>query len=322
MDKLETVIKESEEALEKMIIERNSKPVSSLRSNVEQKAKYEKIIEANCAYLDKIINLNDSIDKDIETIKNLKEKLIKETIDRKNIYEQYYHNLMQFQKLVEEQTRVSFINARNIDITKTLMSVLVAFGKDMYNPYEFSPQTLLADPILKKAEELENIAKEKQAKLEQKAAMEENNIRKRLKHFKSRTQSHFLIPNLESHSTSSLKEKIAVVPTISFESKEEIFNGLSLALELSGYTIGHDNRIHTEQKRVFDIIMQGISTCAHEQVDSMTRYLNESIMKTRILSNKILVKEKANIGLQAYPLNRADAEVQLEDPKSLSKRKD
>ena len=94
----------------------------------------------------------------------------------------------------------------------------------------------------------------------------------------------------------------------------ELYNSVSLAMDLGGYVIGHDKRYHAHAHFQLMKILKTFSSGTRDDLSNYEKNFHENLMKIRICANQILVKQKENIAIQTDVAHRSDEEIQAGDP--------
>ena len=336
------VLKELIEQLEN----NNSRLMSEINTARQKKRKLpetpttrlERLIEENDQLFSRIAKEQDTLDsKSEESIRMAKDVLT--LIKHRSGYKQNYIDVFgQYRDLSKAHAEITKELYRDKTVLKSLLYMSSATGTELLEGIDNSNKSplneMLANQITEIAKVLEDTApppppphvdppKEEQPEEISIMSIVKNGMKKsKRKHRESLTNVPVPADILSSERDKPSqpmeseipkpKDQLMVHPT-----PAELYNAVSMVLDLGGYVIGHDKRYHAHAHFELMRILNRFSKGSKEDLFNFQREFHENFMKIRFSANQILVKQKENISIQTEAAPRMDEEIQVGEAQNL-----
>ena len=244
----------------------------------------------------------------------------------------YYANLLdKYRELINSQIDLIRIQNSNKTILKSVLYADCAFGDELLNYNKESPLNniprkyivgrlknediiQIEDPVPEEVPESEK-PKENGEKVlnayDPKTLMMK--LRKRKKKRSSYVKSSRTINTISEDTLQNETENDkSNEPHFFVRSRHQTIDGLSMAFELAGFTIGEDKQFFKSTHAQLTSLLSQVSGDHHTLINQFGQELMTTLSQFNLLSNKILVKEKRNTSTQTLSIQLPDVETQAD----------
>ena len=316
-------------------------------------SRFEKLVEENDSLFQRIAREQDLVDSRSEESERIAKDLMTLIKHRSGYSQHYVDTFAQYRDLSKAHAELTREIYRDKAVLSTILHITCTTGDDLMrfadgNRDPSPVSELLSSQIKDEAKAIEDsvppppvqpveVPKEEPPEEISIMSIAKGGFRKqRRKVHRDNSKTHMPTDSITAQTSAAEKQTISQTSSVQMSVQQtqqsaepvkekplrkptgaELYNAVSLALDLGGFVIGNDKRYHAaahfELMRILDKFFKGTK----ENLDEFQKYFHENFMKIRFSSNQILVKQKENIAIQTEAAPRMDEDTQTSEGQNL-----